>query len=123
MAGAGIGIGLALRGPITNFLNYFTILMDEPFKIGHFICFDDVLGTVERVGIRSTAIRSLGGERVVISNEDLLNKTIQKFGDFPKRRVAHTMGVLYQTPLEMVRKIPALIEQLVQSHAPAEFDR
>jgi MscS family membrane protein len=110
MAGAGIGVGLALKGPITNFINYFTILLDEPFKIGHFIRFDDVLSTVEKVGIRSTAIRSLSSEKVVISNEDLLNKTIQNYGDFPKRRVSHVIGVLYQTPVETVRKIPLLIQ-------------
>ena len=97
LAGAGIGLGLALKGPISNFLNYLTILFDEPFRIGQFICFDDVLGTVEGVGIRSTTIRSLSGERIVISNEDLLGKVIQNYGDLPKRRVATTIGVVYQT--------------------------
>ncbi len=123
LAGAGIGLGLALKGPISNFLNYFTILLDEPFKIGQFIRFDDFLGTVERVGIRSTAIRSLSGERVVLSNEDLLNKTIQNFGDLPKRRVSHVIGLVYQTPVEMVRLIPSFIEQVIRSNPPAEFDR
>ncbi|MCT0249104.1 mechanosensitive ion channel family protein [Synechococcus sp. CS-205] len=123
LAGAGIGVGLALKGPISNFLNYLTILFDEPFRIGHFICFEDVLGTVERVGIRSTAIRSLSGERIVISNEDLLSKVIQNYGDLPKRRVATTIGVLYQTPLETVKAIPGLVEAVIRSNPPAEFDR
>jgi MscS family membrane protein len=123
LAGAGIGVGLALRGPISNFLNYLTILLDEPFRIGHFIRFDNVLGTVERVGIRSTHVRSLDGERIVISNEELLTKTIQNFGDLPKRRIATIIGVLYQTPVQTVKAIPGLIESVIRQHPPAEFDR
>ncbi|WP_216901089.1 mechanosensitive ion channel family protein [Synechococcus sp. CCY 9618] len=123
LAGAGIGIGLALRGPFTNFINYLTILLDEPFQIGDFIRFGDVLGPVEQVGLRSSIIRSLSGERIVISNEELLNQTIHNFSDLPRRRVAHTIGVLYETPVEKVAAIPELVAQVVQAHPPAEFDR
>jgi MscS family membrane protein len=123
LAGAGIGVGLALKGPISNFLNYLTILLDEPFKIGDFISFDAMLGTVESVGIRSTLLRSLNGERIVISNEDLLSKTIQNFGDLPKRRIATTIGVVYQTSLDTMQAIPGLIRSVVEEHKPAEFDR
>jgi small-conductance mechanosensitive channel len=123
LAGAGIGIGLALKGPITNFINYLTILIDEPFQIGHFVTFDDVLGTVERVGIRSSSIRSLSGERIEISNEELLNKTISNFGDLPKRRVAAQIGVIYQTPVEKVAAIPGLIEAVISNTPQAEYDR
>ncbi|MCP9801778.1 mechanosensitive ion channel domain-containing protein [Synechococcus sp. RedBA-s] len=95
LAGGGIGLGLALalKGPISNFLNYLTILFDEPFEIGQSICFDDVLRTVEEVGIPSTTIRSLNGERIVISNESLLGKVIQNYGDLPRRRVATTVAM------------------------------
>ena len=123
LAGAGIGIGLALRGPISNLLDYLTILLDEPFRIGQFICFDTVLGTVEKVGIRSTHLRSLDGERIVISNEELLTKTIRNFGDLPKRRIATTIGLRYQTPVQTVRAIPNLIESVIRQHPPAQFDR
>ena len=123
LAGAGLGLGLALRGPFTNFINYITILLDEPFRIGDFIVFGDVLGPVERVGLRSSIIRSLSGERIVISNEELLVQTIRNFGDLPRRRVAHTIGVVYQTPVEQVAAIPELVAGVVNDHPPAEFDR
>ncbi len=123
LAGAGIGLGLALRGPFTNFINYITILLDEPFRIGDFIVFGDVLGPVERVGLRSSIIRSLSGERIVISNEELLVQTIRNFGDLPRRRVAHTIGVVYQTPVEKVAAIPELVARVIAEHPPAEFDR
>jgi small-conductance mechanosensitive channel len=119
----GIDVGQALKGPISNVLNDLAILIDEPFRIGSIICVDDVMGTVEGVGIRSTMIRSLSGERLVISNEGLLGKAIQNYGDVPKQRVATTIGVVYQTSLETIKAIPALVEAAIRSKPPAEFDR
>ncbi|QPN61886.1 mechanosensitive ion channel family protein [Synechococcus sp. CBW1002] len=123
LAGAGIGIGLALKGPVSNFINYLTILLDQPFEIGQVIQFGGHWASVERVGIRSSSLRSLDGERIVISNEDLLSQTIRNFGDLPRRRLVHHIGVEYQTSLEKVRRIPALLQQVVEQVPPAEFDR
>ncbi|APD47945.1 mechanosensitive ion channel family protein [Synechococcus sp. CS-602] len=123
LAGAGIGVGLALKGPISNFLNYLTILLDEPFKIGHFIRFAGMLGTVESVGMRSTHVRSLSGELIVISNEELLSNIIQNYGDLPKRRIATTIGVEYKTPLKTIKQIPELVAAVIRRNRPAEFDR
>jgi small-conductance mechanosensitive channel len=123
LAGAGIGIGLALKGPLTSFISYLTILLDAPFQIGDFIRFGTVLGSVEEVGLRSTRIRSLDGERVVISNEELLNETIRNFSDLPRRRVAHRIGVIYETPVEQVAAIPEQVARVVRAHPPADFDR
>jgi len=123
LAGAGIGLGLALRGPLSHFINYLTIVIDKPFQIGDLIGFVDVLGPVERVGIRSSSIRSLGGERIVIGNEELLQKTIRNFGDLPRRRVAHTLRLSDQLPAEQAAAIPGLVEEVVRAHPPASFDR
>lgn len=123
LAGAGIGLGLALRGPLGHFLSYITIVIDKPFQIGDLIGFADVLGPVERVGIRSSSIRSLGGERVVIGNEELLQKTIRNFGDLPRRRVAHTLRLSDQMTAEKAAAIPGLVEGVVRAHPPATFDR
>lgn len=123
LAGAGIGIGLALRGPLSQFIHYLSIVLDKPFQIGDLIGFGDVLGTVERVGIRSTSIRSLSGERIVIGNEELLQKTIRNFGDLPRRRVAHTLRLQDRLPAEAAAVVPKLVEQVIRSHPPAAFDR
>ncbi len=123
LAGAGIGLGLALRGPVSHFINYLTIVIDKPFQIGDLIGFADVLGSVERVGIRSSSIRSLSGERIVIGNEELLQKTIRNFGDLPRRRVAHTLLLSEQMPAEKAAAIPELVERVVRDHPPATFDR
>ncbi len=78
---------------------------------------------MERVGIRSSSIRSLGGERIVIGNEELLQKTIRNFGDLPRRRVAHTLRLSDQLPAEQAAAIPELVERVVRAHPPASFDR
>jgi small-conductance mechanosensitive channel len=123
LAGAGIGVGLALKGPVANFINYLTILFDHPFEIGQQIRFNDVTATVERVGMRSSSLRSLDGERIVINNEDLLNQTIRNYGDLPRRRLVHRIGVDPRTPVEKVAEIPSLIERLILATTDAQFER
>jgi small-conductance mechanosensitive channel len=123
LAGAGIGVGLALKGPVANFINYLTILFDHPFEIGQQIRFKDVVATVERVGMRSSSLRSLDGERIVINNEDLLNQTIRNYGDLPRRRLVHRIGVDHRTPVEKVAEIPSLIERLIRATPGAQFER
>jgi small-conductance mechanosensitive channel len=108
---------------LSHFINYLTIVIDKPFLIGDLIGFGDVLGPVERVGIRSSSIRSLSGERIVIGNEELLQKTIRNFGDLPRRRVAHTLLLSDQTPAEKAAAIPVLVEEAIRAHPPASFDR
>jgi small-conductance mechanosensitive channel len=123
LAGAGLGIGLALRSPIANFLDYLTIILDEPIQIGQIIGFADVLGVVEQVGIRSTAIRSLSGEKVLVSNGNLLNQTIRNYGDLHRRRLTQLIRVVQQTPVEKVAAIPSMVKQVIAAHGPAQFER
>jgi small-conductance mechanosensitive channel len=123
LAGAGIGVGLALKGPVANFINYLTILFDQPFEIGQLIRFSDVVATVERVGMRSSSLRSLDGERIVINNEDLLNQTIRNYGDLTRRRLVHRIGVDHGTPVDKVAEISSLIEQLIRATPDAQFER
>jgi small-conductance mechanosensitive channel len=87
LAGAGLGIGLALRVPARDFFSYLTILVEQPFQLGQLLRFDDVMGRVVKVGLRSTHLRSLDGELVVINNAQLLAKTLRNYGDQQERRV------------------------------------
>ncbi len=123
LAGAGIGIGLALKGPISNFINYLTILFDQPFQIGQVIRFDDVIAFVEKVGMRSSHLRSIDGELIVIGNDELLLKTIRNYGDFPRRRLLHRIGVVYQTPAGKMEEIPGMIQAAIEATGKLEFDR
>nr|YP_002049440.1 small-conductance mechanosensitive channel [Paulinella chromatophora]ACB43230.1 small-conductance mechanosensitive channel [Paulinella chromatophora] len=123
LAGAGIGLGFALQGPAKDFTNYITILLDKPFSVGQLIKYDAVVAQVEKVGIRSTQLRSIDGERVIVSHEDLLDATLFNLADIPRRRLLHTIKVKYDTPIEILQELPNLIKRIVTSIEGSEFGR
>ncbi|QEY31897.1 mechanosensitive ion channel [Synechococcus sp. RSCCF101] len=123
LAGAGIGLGLALQGPVKDFIVYVTILLDKPFVVGGVIRYKDLIGVVERVGVRFTQIRSLDGQRVVVDNTALLSDELQNLDDLPRRRIVHRIGVTYDTPAETVAAIPGMMEEIATSVEGVEFDR
>mgnify|MGYP001173635436 CR=1 FL=1 len=123
LAGAGIGLGLALQRPVENFTDYLTVLLDQPFSVGQKIRVGDVVGRVEQVGVRSTSIRSLNGQRTVMSNGDLLNATIENLTDLPRRRIVQVIGVTYDTSADQMEMIPELIRSVVESVEDAQFGR
>ena len=87
LSAGGIGAGLALKDPVQEFFEYITILLDKPFQKGEFIKSDGVLGMVERVGVRSSRIRSINGEVIVMSNSALTNGIISNYAQMEKRRL------------------------------------
>ncbi|WP_320676941.1 mechanosensitive ion channel family protein [Prochlorococcus sp. MIT 1300] len=123
LSAGGIGAGLALREPVLEFFEYITILLDKPFQNGEFINIGDVWATVERVGVRSTRLRSLNGEVIVMSNSSLMNGTISNYAQMKKRRIVHRLGVVYETSQENMTRIPSLIKTIVEKTEGALFDR
>ncbi|MEA3560202.1 MAG: mechanosensitive ion channel family protein [Candidatus Omnitrophota bacterium] len=126
LAGLGIGgvaVALAAQAVLGDLFSYFSILFDRPFEIGDFIILGDCLGTVEHVGIKTTRIRSLGGEQLVFSNTDLTNSRVRNYKKMQKRRVVFKLGVTYQTPVDMLKKIPEIIKDIIKNTDDAVFDR
>ena len=123
LSAGGIGAGLALKDPVQEFFEYITILLDKPFQKGEFIKAGEILGMVERVGVRSSRIRSINGEIIVISNSSLTNGIISNYAQMRKRRLVHKLGVVYETKPETMKKIPSIIESIVESTKNASFDR
>jgi len=127
LAGLGVGgiaIAFASQRIVEDIFSYFTIHLDKPFKVGDFIVVsNEHKGTVERIGLKSTRIRSIEGEELVIANKDLVNSRIKNYGRVKKRRALLTLGVVYETPLEKLKKIPRIIEKVVKGHELAEFER
>ena len=123
LSAGGIGAGLALKDPVQEFFEYITILLDKPFQKGEFIKADGILGLVERVGVRSSRIRSINGEIVVMSNSALTNGVISNYAQMKRRRLVHKIGVIYDTSPEMMKKIPKIIEQIIIKTNNASFDR
>jgi len=123
LSAGGIGAGLALKDPVQEFFEYITILLDKPFQKGEFIKADGVLGMVERVGVRSSRIRSINGEIIVMSNSSLTNGRIANYAQMKKRRLVHRLGVVYETSPEIMKKIPLILKNIVSNTDNATFDR
>jgi small-conductance mechanosensitive channel len=116
IAGLGIGgiaIGLAAQGIFSDLFASLSIIFDRPFRVGETIKYDTSTATVERIGLKSTRLRSLNGELLVISNTNLLSKEITNFAHLHRRRITFKIGVVYQTTPEMLRDLPALLEEQV----------
>lgn len=119
----GIAVALAAQNILGDLFNYLVILFDKPFAKGDLIQFNTAIGRVEYVGIKSTKIRSSNGELLSVSNTDLTKTIIHNYEMAAKRRNVSVIGVEYETSVEMVHKIPALLEQAVRSVKEAEFAR
>lgn len=126
VAGLGIGgiaIGLAAQGIMSDLFASLSIVLDKPFVLKDFIIFGDMMGTVERIGLKTTRIRSLSGEQIVVSNADLLSTRIRNFKRMNERRVVFEIGVLYGTPMKSLQKAPALIREAIEAQSEVRFDR
>ena len=120
---SGIAVALAIQNILGDLFASFSIVLDKPFVIGDFIIIDDYMGTVEHVGLKSTRIRSLSGEQLIISNADMLKSRIRNYKRMFERRVVFSIGVVYQTPYEKISRIPEMIRKAVESNSPTRFDR
>ena len=123
LSAGGIGVGLALRDPAMELFAYLMILLDKPFRVGQFINIGDTWATIERIGVRSTRLRNVRGELVVMNNSSLTNGVISNFADMPTRRLLYRIGVTYDTSLELMEKVPAIISSVVNSTEHATFNR
>ncbi|MFH1339122.1 MAG: mechanosensitive ion channel family protein [Candidatus Omnitrophota bacterium] len=126
IAGLGIGgvaVALAAQAILGDLFSYFAIFFDRPFEIGDFIIIGDFLGTIEHIGIKTTRIRSLGGEQIVFSNTDLTNARVRNYKRMGKRRVVFRVGVTYQTTLQQVKEIPKIIKNAIEKIKDTAFDR
>lgn len=126
IAGLGIGgiaIALAAQNILGDLFNYFVIYFDRPFEVGDFIVVDDKLGTVEYLGIKTTRIRSISGEQLIIGNSNLTGSRIHNFKRLMERRVVFVLNIDYRTPPEKLKIIPGLLRNIVEKQAPIRFDR
>lgn len=126
VAGLGVGgiaIALAAQNVLSDLFASLSIVLDKPFAVGDFLIIGEFLGTVEKVGIKTTRLRSLSGEQLVFSNNDLLGSRIRNYGRMFERRIVFSIGVTYQTPLETLRRIPVIIREAIEAQDKVRFDR
>jgi small-conductance mechanosensitive channel len=126
IAGLGVGgiaVALAVQNVLGDLFASLSILFDKPFAVGHFIVVDDLSGTVEHVGLKTTRLRSLSGEEIVVSNTDLLKSRIHNYRRLYERRVLFSFGVTYDTGHNKLAAIPAMVREIVEHSPKTRFDR
>lgn len=120
----GIAVALAVQNILGDIFSSVSIAMDKPFVIGDFIVVDSYMGTVEYVGMKTTRLRSLGGEQIIFSNAELLKNRIRNYKRMQERRVLFEFGIAYETPLEEIERLPqTLMEIISASYLETRFDR
>lgn len=123
LSAGGIGIGLALKEPAQELFAYLMILLDKPFTVGQFINIGSVWASIEHIGVRSTRLRNLRGEIIVMNNSALISGTIYNFADMSQRRMIYKIGVAYKTSVDLMQEIPTLIENIVNAVEHTDFNR
>jgi small-conductance mechanosensitive channel len=126
IAGLGIGgiaVALAAQTILSDLFSYFVILFDRPFEIGDFIIVQDKMGVVEYIGVKTTRLRTLGGEQLICSNKDLTDSRIHNYKRMDRRRVLFALGINYQTDPDLLETIPAIVKSVITSKTDVHFDR
>lgn len=126
LAGLGIGgiaVALAAQNILGDLFASLSITLDRPFVVGDALKVDDFQGTVEYIGVKSTRLRSLTGEQIIMPNANLLSSRVRNYSRLMQRRVVLNISVDKQTPVEMLRRIPGKIREIIESHEPIRFDR
>ena len=119
----GIAIALAVQNILGDLFGAVSILVDKPFTVGDFVVVDTQKGHIEHIGMKSTRVRSLGGEQIIFSNADLLKSRVRNFRRMQERRVVFATNVTYSTSHENLTRIPAMIREIVESQHPVRFER
>jgi small-conductance mechanosensitive channel len=119
----GIAVALAAQNILGDLFASASILLDKPFVVGDFIIVGNKMGTVERIGVKTTRVKALSGEQLIFSNSQLLSAEIQNFKRMQERRAAFTIGVTYDTAIEHLRAIPQIVQSAIESREGLRFDR
>lgn len=120
---AGLAVALAVQNILGDLFSSLSIALDRPFVIGDTIKVGTMTGTVEKIGLKSTRLRSVDGEQLIFSNADLLSSRIQNFQRMDKRRVVLSLGVDYTTPAALLEKIPDMLAEIVSAQPQVSFER
>jgi small-conductance mechanosensitive channel len=126
LAGLGIGgiaLALAVQAVLADLLASLSIALDKPFVLGDALRLDDIQGSVEHIGIKSTRLRSINGEQVIIANADLLKARLRNFGRLYERRSLFTLAVHYETPVEKLAAVPHLVREIIEATPETRFER
>ncbi|HKB78073.1 MAG TPA: mechanosensitive ion channel family protein [Thermoanaerobaculia bacterium] len=119
----GVAVALAVQSVLGDLFASLSIVLDKPFLVGDAIGVSEDVGIVERIGLKTTRLRSLSGEQLVYANSELLKIKIHNYKRMQRRRVVFHVGVVYQTSADTLARIPSLVRKAVEDATPTTFDR
>ena len=119
----GIAVALAMQNILGDLFASLAIAVDKPFEVGDFIAVGDITGTVQVIGLKTTRIRSLQGEQVVMSNTDLLKHTISNYRMMETRRIVFGFGVTFDATPEQAEAVPQVVRKIIEGLPQLKFDR
>ena len=119
----GIAVALAVQNVLGDLFASLSIVLDKPFVVGDFLSLGEHKGSVEHIGLKTTRLRSLNGEEVIIANGDLLKSRIRNYKSLYKRRATFSIGVEYDTPIDKIDAIPKMLADIVSSQPDISLDR
>lgn len=120
---SGVAIALAVQSTLADLLAALSIVLDKPFIVGDFIVTDNNKGTVEKIGLKTTRIRSLEGEELIVPNQNLLRSVIKNYKRMRERRIVFNFKILYQTPYEQLKKVDSIVKEIIENIEKTRFDR
>lgn len=126
LAGLGVGgiaVAFALQNILSDLFSSLAIYFDQPFKVGDFIILGDYMGSVEKIGIKSTRVRSISGEEIIVPNRELTNARIKNYKSLERRRVVLSFGVAYETSNQKLEEIPSAVEKIITDLDEVTFNR
>lgn len=118
----GIAIAMASKESLENLLGSFTIFLDKPFTYGDIVTVNGYTGVVEKVGFRSTRIRTFDKSIVTVPNKNMVNAELDNLGMRPIRRVKFNIGLVYGTQVAQIKKIVEELEIMINAHPDTTED-
>jgi len=112
----GVALALAAQKTVENLFGSVSIGVDKPFRVGDFVKVEDVAGTVELIGLRSTRIRTLDRTVITIPNGRLADMRIESFAPRDRIRLSFKLGLIYETTAAQMREVLEGIERSLRDH-------
>lgn len=120
---AGVALAFSLQNVLGDLFAYVSIFLDKPFKVGDFIIVGDDMGVVKHIGIKTTRIKTLQGQELIITNKELTESRVNNYKRMEERRIVFHFGVEYETPYEKIKKIPDMVKDIIEGIDVLHYDR
>jgi len=118
----GIAIAMASKESLENLLGSFTIFFDRPFTVGDVVTAGNVTGVVEKVGFRSTRIRTFDKSIVTVPNKNMISTELDNLGERPVRRAKFNIGLTYDSTTEQIKAVVKDIQEMIDKHPKTNQD-